>query len=305
MNTMLRSIPESFFSRKHRLVATVAVVVFVAGAFLFLQPSLVGAFSGCTAEAVPPVNADFEARVVELVNQERARNGNLPPLKLVSSLTAAARYHAADMGQDDYFSHESKDRAGDGYVKACGTFDRINLWYKGWMGAGENIAAGYNSPEAVMQAWMKSDGHRGNILNNSYAEIGVGYFSGAGKFPSYWVQDFGVRSDVAPMVLAGEAPVTTDRNIDVYVHGEWNEIRLKNDNGAWTDWQPFTNSFDWTINKGRGQHVVAAELRNAGTMRSTCDTITLDVPAVAAEKIDAPIKVFMPDVRNSLIINCD
>jgi uncharacterized protein YkwD len=305
MNTMLRSIPSLCSYRKSRLFAAVAVVAFVVGAFLFLQPSLVSAFAGCSAETVPPINAAFEARVVELVNQERARNGNLPPLKLVSSLTTAARYHATDMGQDDYFSHESKDRAGDGYAKACGTFDRINLWYKGWMGAGENIAAGYGSPEAVMQAWMNSEGHRGNILNRGYAEIGVGYYSGAGKFPSYWVQDFGVRSDTAPMVLAGEASVTTDRNIDVYVHGEWNEIRLKNDNGAWTSWQPFTNSFDWTIGKGRGDHVVAAELRNGGTTHSTCDTIMLDVPAVAADKIDARIKIYMPDVRNGPALNCD
>lgn len=302
---MLRSIPDLFSRKNFRYCAAIAAIVFAAGIFLFLQPALVGAFAGCSAEAVPPVNAAFEARVAELVNQERARNGNLPPLKLVSSLTAAARYHAMDMGQDDYFSHESKDRAGDGHAKACGTFDRINLWYKGWMGAGENIAAGYGSPEAVMQAWMKSDGHRGNILNRSYAEIGVGFYSGAGKFPTYWVQDFGVRSDAAPMVLAGEAAVTTDRNIDVYIHGEWNQIRLKNDNGGWTDWQPFTNSFDWTIGKGRGEHIVAAELRNAGTTRSTCDTITLDVPAVAADIIDARIKVFMPDVRNGLTANCD
>jgi uncharacterized protein YkwD len=302
---MLRSIPSPFVSKHFRACAAILVVLFLAFSFLFLQPSLAGAFSGCSADVAPPVNAAFEARVVELVNQERARNGNLPPLKLVSSLTAAARYHAMDMGQDDYFSHESRDRAGDGHARACGTFDRINLWYKGWMGAGENIAAGYGSPEAVVQAWMNSEGHRGNILNRSYAEIGVGYYEGSGKFPSYWVQDFGVRSDAAPMVLAGEASVTSDRNIDVYVHGEWNEIRLKNDNGAWTDWQPFTNSFDWMIGKGRGEHVVAAELRNSGTTRSTCDTIMLDVPAVAADKIDARVKVYMPDVRNGLALNCD
>ena len=112
---------------------------------------------------------------------------------------------------------------------------------------------------------MNSDGHRGNILNPGYTEFGVGYYSGSGQFPSYWVQDFGVRSDVTPMILAGEAATTTTRDIDVYVHGTWNQMRLRNDNGDWSDWQPFANSFTWTINDGRGEHYVAAELRNGGT----------------------------------------
>lgn len=60
-------------------------------------------------------------------------------------------------------------------------------------------------------------------------------------------------------------------------------MRLRNDNGDWSDWQPFANSFTWTIADGRGQHYVAAELRSEGTTRSSCDMIRSDVPAVAAD----------------------
>ena len=55
--------------------------------------------------------------------------------------------------------------------------------------AGENIAAGQTTAEAVMQDWMNSSGHRANILNSSYTEIGVGYFAG-GNYRTEWVQLF-------------------------------------------------------------------------------------------------------------------
>lgn len=55
--------------------------------------------------------------------------------------------------------------------------------------AGENIAAGQRTPDEVMQAWMNSSGHRANILNAKYTELGVGYYKG-GSYGVYWVQEF-------------------------------------------------------------------------------------------------------------------
>jgi uncharacterized protein YkwD len=294
---MLCTIPMFSAALSHRAAALLFVTVSTLASLLLFQPSYVAAFSGCTAEPAPVVNGEFEAQVAQLVNVERAKN-NLPPLKLLSSLTAAARYHAMDMAVDNYFNHSSMDSAGGELKVVCGTFDRISLWYKGWNGAAENIAAGFSSPQQVMDGWMSSAGHRANILNPDYTEFGVGYYSGSGQFPAYWVQDFGVRSDVTPMIMAGEAATTTTRDLDVYVHGSWSQIRLRNDNGDWTDWQPFTNSFSWTIADGRGQHSVAAELRSGGTIRSSCDMITLDVPAVAAGMVNAPKKLYMPAIQS-------
>jgi uncharacterized protein YkwD len=303
MIPMPRSI-HKFKLVSRRVAAIVLVILGALAGVLILQPSHVAAFVGCSAEPAPAVNAEFEAQVAHLVNVERAKH-NLPPLKLVAALTASARYHATDMAVDNYFNHDSMDPAGSEHVIVCGTFDRITLWYKGWNGAAENIAAGYNSPQQVMDAWMTSDGHRVNILNSSYTEFGIGYYSGSGQFPAYWVQDFGVRSDVTPMILAGESATTTTRDIDVYVHGAWSQIRLRNDNGSWSDWTPFANSFTWTINDGRGEHVVAAELRNGGTTRTSCDTIMLDVPAVSAAPVDAPKKLYMPAIQSGPPIVCE
>lgn len=297
MILMLRNIP-FIAAAPVRKVAVLALVTagMLAGLLLF-QPGYVAAFAGCTVESAPAVNADFEAQVAQLVNAERAKQ-NLPPLKVLSALTAAARHHAMDMAVDNYFSHDSMDSAGGQLTLACGTFDRISLWYKGWSNAGENIAAGFNSPQQVMDGWMKSDGHRANILNPNYTELGVGYYSGSGQFPAYWVQDFGARSNVTPMILAGEAATTTTRDLNVYVHGSWSQMRLRNDNGDWSDWQPFANSFTWTIADGRGEHYVAAELRSGGTTRSSCDAITLDIPAVAAGMVNAPKKLYLPAVQS-------
>jgi uncharacterized protein YkwD len=304
---MLRTIPRDAFASiaaARRVAVFVFLMVSLAAGFLLLQPQYAGAFSGCSAEPAPVVNAEFEAQVAQLVNQERAKVG-LPPLKVISTLSEAARHHAMDMAVDDYFSHDSQDRAGSEHKVVCGTFDRVSLWYKNWNGAAENIAAGFNSPQQVMDAWMKSDGHRTNILNSSYTEFGVGYYSGSGRFPAYWVQDFGVRGNVTPMILAGEAATTTTRDIDVYVHGSWSQIRLRNDNGSWSDWKPFANSFTWTINDGRGTHYVAAELRSGGTTRTSCDAITLDVPAVAAGMVDAPRKLYLPAIQSGPPIVCE
>lgn len=293
----------SQFAHRHYGWVALFTLLFFA-AFVVWGAGSAIAYTGCTAQSAPVINAEFENRVAQLVNQERAANG-LPPLKLVTALSDAARYHATDLGSEDYFQHDTHDRSGSNLQRVCGTFDRIRLWYTGWSAAAENIAAGYNSPEAAMAAWMDSDGHRGNILNPSFTEFGVGYFSGAGKFNAYWVQDFGTRGDVTPMILAGESAVTTTRDLGVYVHGKWGEMRLRNDNGNWSDWMPFANSFTWTINDGRGQHVVSAELRSSNTTRSTCDTIMLDIPAMYAAPLEAPVKLFLPAIQSGVAATCE
>jgi uncharacterized protein YkwD len=56
--------------------------------------------------------------------------------------------------------------------------------------AGENVAYGFGDAAAVMSGWMNSEGHRQNILNPNYKEIGIGYAQGADGRP-YWTQDFG------------------------------------------------------------------------------------------------------------------
>lgn len=123
---------------------------------------------------------EWEQQVVDLVNEERAKVG-LSPLQLDTALSNVARYKSADMRDKQYFSHQSPT-----YGSPFEMMDQFGIEYQY---AGENIAAGQVSPEAVMEAWMNSQGHRENILNPNYTHIGVGYVSG-GSYQHYWTQQF-------------------------------------------------------------------------------------------------------------------
>jgi uncharacterized YkwD family protein/spore coat assembly protein SafA len=122
----------------------------------------------------------IESQVITLTNQERAKNG-LKPLTANWELSRVARYKAMDMRDKNYFSHTSPTY-GDPFTM----MKNFGITYTA---AAENIAAGQATPQAVVQAWMNSAGHRANILNATYTEIGVGYAQG-GSYKTYWSQMF-------------------------------------------------------------------------------------------------------------------
>lgn len=122
----------------------------------------------------------IENQVIQLTNQERAKYG-LKPLRANWELSRVARYKSADMRDKNYFSHTSPTYGSP--------FDMIKSFGLSYRSAGENIAAGQTSPQQVVQAWMNSEGHRANILNAGYTEIGVGYATGGSK-RYYWTQMF-------------------------------------------------------------------------------------------------------------------
>lgn len=237
------------------------------------------AYSGCGGVIAPIVNSDYEQQVVDLVNAQRASQ-SLPPLKRVTELDQAARYHANDLGQDGYFQHDSYDGAG-GTTFVCAWSTRIGTFYSNWNSLAENIAAGYATPQDVMNGWMTSSGHKANILSTSNWEIGVGYAEVNGSpYYQYWVQDFGRRNGVYPLIINRDAATTNSQNVSIYIYGSWTQMRLKNDNGSWSNWQPFQPSFNWTMGSGGGTHTVAAELNTGSTTVSTSDTIVLIGPSL-------------------------
>jgi uncharacterized protein YkwD len=233
-------------------------------------------FSGCGGINQLVVNAEYEQQVVDLVNLERANRG-LPPYKRVTALDEAARYHSADLGQDNYFDHNTYDRVNGNLVYVCDTWTRIGKYYAG--ASGENIAAGYSTPQSVMNGWMNSTGHRNNILSTHSREIGVGYANQSGSdYYHYWTQDFGRRSGVYPLIINRDAASTDSRNVSLYVYGtnsDFQQMRLKNDNGTWGNWQTFQNNVTWTIANGVGTHTVTAELKNGSAVVTSTDTIYL------------------------------
>ena len=112
--------------------------------------------------------------VLALVNAERAKNG-LSPLTLDTELTSNANIRAKEIVEQ--FSHMRPN--GESWDTAVTVK---------WSYIGENIAMGYPTPEAVMNGWMNSDGHRKNILNGDFTKIGIGVCSSGGAM--YWVQLF-------------------------------------------------------------------------------------------------------------------
>ncbi|MEU6005467.1 CAP domain-containing protein [Streptomyces sp. NPDC047453] len=118
------------------------------------------------------------ARVVELVNAERSKAG-CSALTVNAKLTKAAQAHSEDMAAHRNMSHTGSDGSNPG--------DRITRAGYSWQSYGENVAYGYATPEQVMAGWMSSSGHKANILNCSFKEIGVGLAQPG----NYWTQEFG------------------------------------------------------------------------------------------------------------------
>lgn len=121
-----------------------------------------------------------QAQVVNLVNKERESRG-LSPLATDIKLQKLAQMKAEDMAKKGYFSHTSPT-----YGSA---FDMMAQYGLSYRTAGENIAKGQKTAESVMNGWMNSQGHRANILSNSYMKVGVGYATDEKGTP-YWVQMF-------------------------------------------------------------------------------------------------------------------
>lgn len=143
------------------------------------NPDLIYIGQKITVPEIDGIKA-LEQEVVNLVNQERAKNG-LKPLSANWELSRVARYKSQDMIDRNYFAHESP---------TYGTpFQMMKAFGIRYTAAGENIAYGQRTPQAVMTAWMNSPGHRANILNANYTQIGVGVAQKAnGTY--YWTQMF-------------------------------------------------------------------------------------------------------------------
>lgn len=122
----------------------------------------------------------FQKEVVRLVNVERSKRG-LSELSFNTQLSNVATLKSQDMINKNYFSHISPT-----YGSPFDMMKQFNISYKT---AGENIAKGQETPEAVVNAWMNSKGHRENILNANFTDIGVGVAKSSNG-TLYWTQMF-------------------------------------------------------------------------------------------------------------------
>jgi uncharacterized protein YkwD len=238
--------------------------------------SFTSPLSTSSSTTVEPANASdiasFTQEVVELVNQERWNNGQLPPLRIQQNLTTASQWYAEYMAQNNWLSHNEPNgrtpsqRMQDfGYSSSAGFV------------VGENIAGGYGDPASVVAAWMSSPGHRSNILDADYCEIGVGYASSTNfAYFHSWTQKFGCRNNIHPLVIERESLTTSSRDVDLYIYGQgWaNQMRFRNGNGSWSNWESFNPNKNWRLTNGYGSKDVMVEIRNgSGAVRTASDTI--------------------------------
>ena len=142
-------------------------------------------------------STEFKREFLEDINHVRQKGCNcgityMPPAQPLvwnDLLAIAAKGHAHDMFNQNYFSHTSLDgRSMQDRINASGyTYNG----FKSFM-IGENIAMGQQSIAEVMQGWFKSEGHCKNLMNPGFKEIGIA------EYKNYWVQDFGGRESFSP-----------------------------------------------------------------------------------------------------------
>ncbi|MFF0433896.1 CAP domain-containing protein [Streptomyces sp. NPDC004327] len=143
----------------------------------FVRP--VAAWVSAPDTAAAGTVAKYASRVVSLVNTARERAG-CEPLRADPELRKAAQAYADEMAGHDYYAHDTPDGRNGG--------DRITAAHYAWETWGENIHRGPHTPDEVVDDWMNSEGHRKNILDCAFRDVGVGVnLSGDGP---WWVQDF-------------------------------------------------------------------------------------------------------------------
>jgi len=160
-----------FTSRRLRRLALPSIAA-CGLATAFAAPA--GAASPCGGSKLPSELTDATLRwsTVCLVNAERTARG-VGQLRLDRRLSTASRRHSQDMVAKRYFAHDSRSGAGfSARIARTGWMNGRGAW-----SVGENIAWGSGTqatPRSIVAAWMRSAGHRHNILNAKFRVIGIG-----------------------------------------------------------------------------------------------------------------------------------
>jgi len=160
---------------------------------------------------IEDVYADECDEVLELVNEERAKD-SLPPLRMDEDLKKAAKIRSEEV--TIVFGHTRPDGS---------KFFTVSPKVKS-----ENLAAGQKTPKEVVSAWMKSPGHRKNILNPKYTTIGINYKKTDTGYKNYWVQVFGSEKPKKIQVVS-EKPkeIQVEKISGIKVERRQNQISLK------------------------------------------------------------------------------
>lgn len=216
--------------------------------------------------------------VIEYTNVERAQNGGLGSLAENSTLNRVAQMKVDDMFAKQYFEHVSPSGVGQADLAQTAGYAYVIV--------GENLALGdFDGDQGVVTAWMNSPGHRANILNPHYKEIGVAVGKGMYDGRETWlaVQSFGMPLSACPPIdqtlktqidadnviianlrssldakkLQIESTSTSDSNYNIYVNEfnamlpEYNSL-VESVRVAITNYNAGVQAFNVCINEASG-----------------------------------------------------
>ncbi|GIV88071.1 MAG: hypothetical protein KatS3mg055_0589 [Chloroflexus sp.] len=231
----------------------------------------------------PPSLLLDEAHTVYYGNVARLRQAGQPPLRWNRQLTHAARWFAWD-------SVENRPTPYCGHQDTNGEWPdarALHFGYRGSSGA-ENAYCGYMQPQAAINGWLNSPGHRANLLSPDHREIGLGYYRRASDGRGYIAQMFGNDAAYAPAIIEYEAVATLNPDVSLYVYqvtetGGFLGRRpatamMIADNPCFVNanWQPFTNETRFRLADGEGWRTVYVKTRDAyGATAVVSDTIYL------------------------------
>ncbi|MCP4428900.1 MAG: hypothetical protein GY803_30825 [Chloroflexi bacterium] len=226
----------------------------------------------------------FELEVIRLTNIERTSRG-LYPLKRNLDLIDAARLHNQDMIDNNFTDHIGSDDSTPA-ERAC----RAGYTPYGWGDCyvGENIAWGYTTPSSVVQGWMNSQGHKDNILNPNYREIGVGHNVG-GTYGNYWTMGLGAQPSVLPVFINDDDEETTTRDVTMTLTKEdvssWGSIgditgvKISEDSSfTGVSWQSWAQNLPFTLSPGNGTKTVYVRFTDGSNEVTSSDMIELNEP---------------------------
>lgn len=152
-----------------------------------------GAAGGAPSVAAPqpaaPVPAGDAGELLQRLNQTRCAQG-LQPLVANPQLDAAAAQHTQDMVAHNFFSHTGSN--------GSHLAQRVSAQDYAFRAVGENLAAGNSTAGPTFDQWMNSPGHRDNMLNPVFTEVGFAHMAGPGTtYGHYWAMVLGARAGVA------------------------------------------------------------------------------------------------------------
>lgn len=202
-------------------------------------------------------------------------NAGVPPLKLSEKLTQAALSHVQDMATDNYYKNDTYNRIDGQLIKMCGRDTRIKSYIPNAIAIGEIRNEGffsYPAGRAVVESWMSSQATSRDIVDPAYWEIGLAV--DMSRIFHMWTADFAREQDHYPLIINMENYKTDNDRVELYLYGEWEEVRFQVNGSAWTPWTPFRNEMSGSISAiPAGEIKLTAEMRSGDRSTISHDTI--------------------------------